>query len=335
MDKELTLNHLETIWKKGEPNWENVRGKGLGGSDAGTVMGDNQYSSLFELYWGKKGIRAPFNSTYTDYGHKTEGKIREEFPLILKLQQNVDVKVWESPYTYRNKNHNYMIANLDGLVEIDGEMGILEIKTANIRMKDKWANNQVPKSYYWQVMHYMAVTGLSFALVVAEIGCDAETDTRGVIEFRLVRRDEEAIARLMEAEKNFWYNNLLADVEPEMKGSEKEHKLIQLINEKKENKGSVRKYCEDTELRYMELLEKKEEMKALEAEIKRIEGELKQELGYETEVLIEGGSKILRNSKTEYMKFSTEIFEKDHPELYAEYKLNQVSFDVLRTKKAS
>lgn len=335
MDKELTLSNLETIWRKGDPNWENVRGKGLGGSDAGTIMGDNDYSSRFELYWSKKGIRVPYDTTYTSFGHETEGKIREEFPLILKIQEGYDVKVWESPFTYRSKIHDFMIANLDGLVEIDGEMGVLEIKTANIRMKPKWDNNNVPKSYYWQVQHYMAVTGLKFALVVGEIGCDAETKTRGTIVFRMIRRNEEDIARMIEAEKNFWERNVLADNPPEKSGTEKEAKLICLINEKKERNQTVRKFSEDIELRYMAIQELKEQIKAMEEEARRLENELKDELGYDTEILIDNGARVLRNARTEYKKFCTEMFEKEHPELFEAYKTNEVKFDVLRTKKAS
>jgi len=78
-----------------------------------------------------------------------------------------------------------------------GERGVLELKTAGLRMAAAWDDDQVPIPYQVQCQHYLAVTGLPFAVVGCLVG-----GQRFLV--RRVERDEEAIAMLIEREAQFW-----------------------------------------------------------------------------------------------------------------------------------
>jgi predicted phage-related endonuclease len=79
-----------------------------------------------------------------------------------------------------------------------GEKAFLECKTTNspIAVK-KFKNGEYPEMWYCQMTHYLAVTGLEKAYLAVLIEC------RDFKIFEL-QRDEEEIAALMNAEKDFW-----------------------------------------------------------------------------------------------------------------------------------
>lgn len=62
----------------------------------------------------------------------------------------------------------FALANIDGLVEINGKMGIFEAKTTSVRsntIREYWEQGKIPNYYYWQLVFYMAVMNVDFAYI--------------------------------------------------------------------------------------------------------------------------------------------------------------------------
>ena len=102
-----------------------------------------------------------------------------------------------------------MRANLDGaLIEKStGRKGILEIKTTTIQnggMFKKWADDEMPLTYFFQCLHYMYVTGFDFVVLYAilDIPWANKQETRIV---EMYKEDLEAdIEYLIKTELWFW-----------------------------------------------------------------------------------------------------------------------------------
>ena len=76
----------------------------------------------------------------------------------------------------------------------------------------KIRGGEYPEMWYCQMVHYLAVTGLEKAYLAVLVNC------RDLRIFEL-ERDEDEIAALMDAEKDFW-EKVTKDIPPEVDGSE-------------------------------------------------------------------------------------------------------------------
>lgn len=62
----------------------------------------------------------------------------------------------------------FALANIDGLVEINGKLGIFEAKTTSTKshaIYDYWEQGKIPPYYYWQLVFYMAVMNVDYAYI--------------------------------------------------------------------------------------------------------------------------------------------------------------------------
>lgn len=97
-------------------------------------------------------------------------------------------------------------------------MGVLEIKTTNIlqsMQKEKW-KEKIPDNYFCQVLHYLNVTGYSFAILKAQLKYDYSGDIRlETKNYYIDRKDyEEDIKYLEKQEIEFWKNYVEKDIRP-------------------------------------------------------------------------------------------------------------------------
>lgn len=208
--------------EKEPEKWLDLRKTGIGGSDAGALMGMNEYSSPLTVYLQKKGLNQEIDSEILRWGHLLENPIREE----VATKFGVTVTIPEGMYT--SEEHSFMNANLDGLVEgtvsvknktVTG-LGGLEIKTSN---GQGFGEYEIPDSYYCQVQHYMAVTGLNWFLLAAFMKASC------TIQYYIIEKDDEFIEKLIEVEKDFWENYVLKDVFPAPSGADNENQLIKKL----------------------------------------------------------------------------------------------------------
>lgn len=205
--------------------WLDFRKTGIGGSDAGAIMGLNKYATPLSVYMDKKGFSRFEGNAATEWGNILEDPIRQ------KAGEELGIKIETVPGMFTSVAHPFMNANLDGLVFVEGEMEIAgktvsglgghEVKTS--RTGEGFAEDEIPDSYYCQVQHYMAVTGLPYFVLTVYI-MDRYEGRHYVIP-----RNEEFIGRLVKAEEDFWNDNILANNPPAPTGNENEADLIKSL----------------------------------------------------------------------------------------------------------
>lgn len=189
--------------------WLALRNTGIGGSDAGTVLGVNPYKTAYQLYLEKRGELQP--EDIDDKEAVIAGRDLEDY-VAQRYSRRTGLKVERCNTMLRHQEHPFVLGNLDRLVwegdkrpQHRGEIRtrhLLECKTALGRFIDKSAwgpdgTDEVPMTYLVQCQHYMAVTGADL--------CDLAVLMSGP-EFRLyhIRRDNELIAELIAREAEFW-----------------------------------------------------------------------------------------------------------------------------------
>lgn len=201
---------MEVIMPKTHDEWLEARKRGLGASDAGTIIGVNAWKTTVQLWEEKSGIREPediSDKPYVKLGHDEEPLIRELFAL-----ENPQYEVrYESPYKMIfSSKHDFIFATLDGelLEKETGRHGILEIKTTEIRAPTQWKewDGRIPQAYYAQICHQLNATGWEFAVLKARIRYQKDGELRiaerqYTIEQREAREDMHYV---LQKEIEFW-----------------------------------------------------------------------------------------------------------------------------------
>ena len=147
-----------------EKDWLEIRKGRIGGSSIGTILGYNKYQTAYELWKELIGRESP--KDISDKPCVIRGKTAEK-PLIHLYQVLYPKqKVIEgNQVVYQLESNEMFIANPDGFIDDDT---ILEIKTASIRDWEEW-KDQIPMSYYCQVMWYMWIMKRPKAVLFAMI----------------------------------------------------------------------------------------------------------------------------------------------------------------------
>lgn len=188
--------------------WLKWRTKGIGGSDVSVIAGINPYKSVYQLWKEKTGQVLP-SETESDFAHF--GTILE--PIVkAEFTERTGLKVRAKHMILQSSEYPFMLADLDGVIKEDGKLCIFEAKTATAYKQEVWEKG-VPLAYIMQVQHYMAVTGAEKAHIAAIVGGNH-------FFHHVVERDEDMIREIIEMEKKFWEENVLAGIEPTADGSE-------------------------------------------------------------------------------------------------------------------
>lgn len=196
--------------------WLHIRRGYIGGSDAATCMDDNPWSDKLTLYCDKKEMRPDREDNFPmKIGRDTEDLVAKYFMEETGKKVRNDNSMWISD------EYPFMGADIDRTVV--GENAALECKTTSSFAYDI-ENGDIPPQYYWQVQHYIAVMNYDY-MYIAFI----HFVKRAFYWFKIERNDEH-IAQLIEAEKDFWENYVLANVFPEANGSDSSLSTLQLLH---------------------------------------------------------------------------------------------------------
>lgn len=181
---------------------------GIGGSDAGTVLGLNPWCSNLQLWRYKTGQEQPediSDKPAVKFGKTAEEHIRELFRLDYPAYSIEYHEFW----MYCNDIFHWQFATLDGeLTENEtGKKGILEIKTTTIQNRGQWDEweDGIPQRYYAQVLHQLSATGWDFAILRAYIRYYKGGEFRAVVrDYRIDYKDVvDDIEYLNEQERKF------------------------------------------------------------------------------------------------------------------------------------
>jgi putative phage-type endonuclease len=174
-------------------DWHADRAKGIGGSDAATIMGGD-WLALWEEKTGRREPDDLSNVLPVQLGTFTEPFNRAWF--AQQTGMAVDTTRCDGIV---HPAYPFMRANIDGRVGL----ALLECKHTNAFAKD----DEIVGRYFWQCQHYMAV-------------CAAPATYLSVIfgnmrwDYFEVAADFDAITELMEREAEFWWH-VETDTQPE------------------------------------------------------------------------------------------------------------------------
>lgn len=246
---------INEIAYKDKEEWLALRKKlGIGGSDAGAVIGLNPYKSAYTLWAEKTGRIPEFEGNLTTEA----GSYLEEF--VAKLfEKETGKKVRRKNRMLVNTDYPWAFGDVDRLIV--GEKALLEIKTTNSIpiMKQLRNSEEFPEAYYAQVVHYLAVSGLEKAYLAVLIGC------RDFKVFEL-ERDEGEIAALMGEEQEFWEGYVKSNTPPPADGfASTTDTITSLYPESNDDTVSLIAYERDLE-QYMNLSKQIKELEAMKDE---------------------------------------------------------------------
>lgn len=291
-----------------EEEFGKSRLSGLGGSDAGAIMGLSQYATPMTVVAGKLGLIKGFEGNdATKRGKRLEPVIRTFLAQWYEEEFGIKIKVFSSPFLYRSTKYPWMIANIDGLIE-HPEYGlcVLEIKTGNDRQGENWEDDSVPDAYYAQGQHYDAVLDLPMTIYAGLIGLN--------IEFRHSRANPEFQAKMIEAERIIWQDFVLKGLLPAPTGHDKEDDVVKSMYNQPNKSAVDLSGMKEHAARHVAV---SAAIKDLEAEKKKLAAEIKLALGNANIGMMPGYKATWSRFTTS--RFDKDLFGKEHPELLAKY----------------
>jgi putative phage-type endonuclease len=301
--KIATANHEE---------WKALRAQYIGGSDAAAVVGLNRFSSPYALWAEKTGRTPQFEGNLaTDVGTFLEEFIAKRFETVSGK------KVRRDNRSFINDRYPWAIANIDR--DIVGEDAGLECKSTSALNVKRFKGGEFPENYYCQCVHYLAVTERVRWYIAVLIGNQdfkvyhlTRIENESCPEWceaSLYISDEE-ISALMEAEKDFWYSNVKADVPPIADGTKPCTNAIKTIYSES-SEDSVNLSMFETDL---------EQRAALSAQIGNLE-KLRDAVDNKIKAYMGNASRGESNryrvtwTSSQRNNFDRKRFEKEHPSL--------------------
>lgn len=305
-----------------EEEWLEFRAQGIGGSEAGAVMGINPWKSPLEVWLEKTGRAEPADLSgkeSVEWGNRLESAVADKFS-----ESHPELLVFPSYATYVSEERPWAHANVDRVLQNikTGELGILEIKTAGARSDKDWVFGP-PEHYVAQVLHYLTVTGYTFAHLAVLIGGQEYREYE-------IAPDPEDMEAVIKAVDTFWNGYVLTGTVPTLAGVGDEAKAIAtLYPEPREE------YASADDIDHPEIFERwqlSQDKKAIEARIKELDNEIKLLIGDKKGV--ETDSTRVTWVRGDSKRFDTKAFKKDNPDLYEKYEVAGVMDRGLRFSPA-
>lgn len=184
--------------EQGTTAWHEFRAKGIGSSDAPTIMGVSPWSTPYQLWEEKCGfVKRDVSNYATKRGHDLEPVARANYELETGLMMPPTLAV--------HQHYDWLRASLDGFNK--DENIVLEIKCPGKDDHELAINGKVPEKYYPQLQHQLLVTGAKVAHYYSFDGNKAV-----LIE---VMPNLEYIDELFLSEREFW-NKVTSQTPPKL-----------------------------------------------------------------------------------------------------------------------
>jgi len=187
--------------------WLQTRQRGIGGSDAGAILGLSSYKSPLSVYFDKVSeIKQADEQTIQQLmGSYSEPLLRDLTIKWFKEQHGVLVTITEDNETHFD---GIFLANLDGRLHhpVYGECG-LELKTVDPSKYSEWTGDNLPDTYYIQCQHYMMVTGMERFFIAYLMG-------NRDFNVKEIPRNDRIIAGLRVALTDFWHDHVIPRIPP-------------------------------------------------------------------------------------------------------------------------
>ncbi|SEN73264.1 YqaJ viral recombinase family protein [Nitrosomonas marina] len=179
------------------------RTKYIGGGDVAAILEVSPWKSQFQLYQEKIG---EFQEEITPQKQRLFNRGKRWEPVVIDMLVDElqslghDVHILDRNKRYKDPVHNFIAAEIDLELIIDGEEFNGEMKTVHPFAAKDWGDentDEIPIYYTAQCLHGQMVVGRNRTIVAALIGAD---DLR----VHFVDRDEEMIRIMRQKEIEFW-----------------------------------------------------------------------------------------------------------------------------------
>jgi putative phage-type endonuclease len=279
---------------------------GIGGSDAAAVCGLSRFKTPYKLYLEKTGQEEIDNKDIEEnekiyFGNVLEDVVANEYSRrsgnsLNKLDRMV-----------KHNDYPWMLANIDRL--ITNKNGVLECKTSDALLTKYWGESYTdnfPDEYLLQCAHYAIVLDSEFVDLAVLIGGNN-------FKIYTYKRSDELEKKLIEKEKQFWHNHVLAGIPPDPISSEEAAKVWH------ETKKETVTANQEVKEKLHELVAIKNQIKALTKEEEEKELYIKSVLREKEELADEYGNLLLSWRSQDARRFDLKSFQKTHSSLYEEF----------------
>lgn len=276
--------------------WLEQRRKGIGGSDAGAIIGLNPWSSPYMVWADKLGKLPPKE----DNEAMRVGRDLEDY-VASRFCEATGKKVQKRNQIFQHPQHEWMLANIDR--QVRGENAGLECKTASALNLKSYKGQEFPDQYYAQCVHYMGVMGYDrMYLAVLIMGREFKIYT--------LERDEEEVQSLIAAEEEFWNDYVMTEQAPPVDGTKATGEAQDAIYHGGSNEQIVLWDADDKIKEYFRL---KDSKSVIETQMEVIKQELQEELADNEEGVTENYKVTWKSQKRD--TFDAKKFAKDHPDM--------------------
>lgn len=304
----------DIIRPKDHDGWLEERKKGLGSSDAGTIMGVSPFSTPLKLWRQRVGLDAPFaESDAMRNGHFLEPAVAAFFADATK--SDIDPSS-EGDWLAVDRDRPWLRVSPDRLFWPEGvahtapNWCILEIKSTS-KFVDK---DDLPLYWLCQVQYQMGIMGIQLAAIAW-----VTSQPRLQMDYTYVKFNPAFFATLTGAIDTFWNENILKHIAPAPKDeadaallwpTSEEHKTVQATLE---DIDTCRQYLEATER--LEEAETRVKELATAIKIRLQNAELLQATEEDTGRVIT----LARYKSVNETVFDEETFRNEHPDVYGQY----------------
>lgn len=294
--------------------WLEERKKGIGSSDAGTIMGASPFNTPLRLWRQRKGLDQPVSETRAmRFGHAFEPAVADFFAgetgATIDYASEGDWMAVDCDKPYLRVSPDRLFWP-EGVEQISDNWRILEIKTTR-KAVDK---DNIPLYWYCQVQYQMGVMGIKHA-VIAYLTSFPSLDADWVeVDF-----NQAFFNTLIASIDRFWNENIIQGIEPPASdGNDAVIKFPKHLN------GKCEEASKDTLSACLDLLKLKKQKKDIETAIAAAESTIKLEAKDSEELVFvnpETGETI---TAVTYKSVNETVLDEDRlrkekPEIYEKY----------------
>jgi len=285
-------------------HFHELRSQGIGASDVAPLLGLSKYKTPLELWMEKTGKKEPFaGNELTRAGTKLEKVVVEYFE---EESGHRVIKKTADDYLVIHPDHDYIRCHPDREYYLkSGGRGVLECKTGYYKSVEK---GSLPLDWYTQNQYQLGILGYdtgSIAWMTFSFGPAFDWE-----EFAF---DPVLFDHILNEAGQFWINHVLKDIPPAAINSEDTLKMFP-----EHVTGKRLEASDELFTSYLQILQTKEQIKALEADLDQLTEPIKMAMGDAESVYYNGEAILTWKKSKDSVMVDSDALKTKYPEIFAE-----------------
>lgn len=301
---------FEIIRPATHEEWLAERGKGIGSSEVGTILGVNPFDTPLKLWRRKMGIDAPVEENEAMLmGHLLEDAVAKRWEISTEKQV---IKASQGDWIMVDKERHHLRVSPDRTYWIAGEKhnqqnkGILECKTTMLDIDE----DTIPKSWFCQLMYQLGVAGyregsLAWLKMGRHFGTKHYDFNPDFYDWMVGELDR------------FWVDNILGKKAPDPINASDV-----LLKNPKHEPGKVVEATEELYASYDRLKDIKAKIAELTGQKDGIEEQIKMAMGDAEAIEYHGSTLATWKASKDSQKFSEKALKEADPDTWSKYLMN-------------